>query len=172
MCISPALLASPGHESCSFFLPSLFVGLFYFLFAVNLMLLKAAGTLPPQTGGFYVFVCARQRSEQFLLLQPQQAEAALAFPWSHSQGQIPTDLPHGGNCTSCLRQVAPTFSFSSLRPITHPQSPIPTSHSHSHFQAGAGSSHPQLTVPAGMLLNLSSQPCCGSEQHPGPSGEP
>lgn len=96
----------------------------FILFAVNLVLLKAAGTLPPQIGGFYVFVCARQRSEQFLLLQPQQAEAALALPWSHSQGQIPTDLPHGWNCTSCLRQVTPTFSFSSLRRITHPRSPI------------------------------------------------
>lgn len=93
VCISSGLLASPVQASCSFFSSFSLRVLFYFvLFAVNLMLLKAAGTLPPQIGAFCVFVCDRQRSERFLLLQPQQAEAALALLWFHSRGQTPTGI--------------------------------------------------------------------------------
>lgn len=128
------------------------------------MLLKAAGTLPPQTGAFCVFVCDRQRSERFLLLQPQQAEAALALLWSHSWGQSPRVSHHGCNCTSCLRQVTPTLSFSSLRQITHPQVSSPEA-SCSHSQISSlGQVPPTLSfpVPAGMLLNSSFQHCCGS----------
>lgn len=74
---------------------------------------------------------------------------------------------HGWNCTSCLRQVTPTLSFSSLRQITHPQVSNPEA-SCSHSQISSlGQVPPTLSfpVPAGMLLNSFFQHCCGSEQH-------
>lgn len=74
---------------------------------------------------------------------------------------------HGWNCTSCLRQVTPTLSFSSLRQITHPQVSNPEA-SCSHSQISSlGQVPPTLSfpVPARMLLNSFFQHCCGSEQH-------
>lgn len=82
VCISLGLLASPVHAVCRFFFPlSLFI-----LFGVNLMLLKAAETLPSQIGASHAFACDRQTSERFL--RRFGNGDALALP----QDQTPTSI--------------------------------------------------------------------------------
>lgn len=124
--------------------------------------------LPPQIGAFYVFVCDGQRSEHFLLLQPQQAEAALALLWSHCQGQIPT-----GISSRVELHLLPQAGYSYLQLFLPEANYPPPGLQSPSWISSLGQVPPTLSFPepAGMLLNLSSQHCCGSEQHPGPSGE-
>lgn len=80
VCISLGLLASPVHAVCRVFFPlSLFI-----LFGVNLMLLKAAETLPSQIGASHAFACDGQMSERFLC----RFGDALALP----QDQTPKSI--------------------------------------------------------------------------------